>query len=222
MFPSRPAGDFPEHLPKRARHGYAESVPDDVGGKPFPDGGEPDDDRGGADKDFASVVFDEDFVRAATVHEPTAVERLLAAAEARAQADAARARRNRRPTDGEYGSHGRSRAHHDPQDLDYDPDDGDDADPGAHGPGGYRGAARWHRPVAWLLALVMGVGMVALAFSAVYRGASANRQDPVAPVTSGVDQPGAIPPAAGEEPGAMPPSVVDRSRPTVSATPSAS
>ncbi|MBT2425358.1 hypothetical protein J7F02_06585 [Streptomyces sp. ISL-112] len=183
-------------------------MPDDVGGKPFPGGWEPDDDRGGADKDFASVVFDEDFIRAAVVHEPTAVERLLAAAEARAQADAARARRSRRPTDGEYGSYGRSRAHHDPQDLDYDPDGDDDAEPGSYGPGGYRGAARWHRPVAWLLALVMGVGMVALAFSAVYRGASANRQDPAPPpVTSGVDQPGVIPPAA-----------VEHSRPTVSAT----
>lgn len=180
-----------------------------MGGKPFQDGWEPEDDRGGADKDFASVVFDEDFVRAATVHEPTAVERLLAAAEARAQAEAARTRRSRRPTDGEYGSYGRSRAHHDPQDLDYDPDD--DVGPGSYGPGGYRGAARWHRPVAWLLALVMGVGMVALAFSAVYRGASANRQDPVPPpATSGVDQPGAIPPAA-----------VEHARPTVSATPHA-
>ncbi|MEW2065584.1 hypothetical protein [Streptomyces sp. NPDC007346] len=183
-------------------------MPDDVGGKPFPDGWEPDDDRGGADKDFASVVFDEDFVRAAVVHEPTAVERLLAAAEARAQADAARTRRNRRPTDGEYGSYGRSRARQDPQDLDYDPD-GDDARPGAYGQGGYRGAARWHRPVAWLLALVMGVGMVALAFSAVYRGTSANRQDPAPPpATSGVDQPGALPPAAVEDP-----------RPAVSAAP---
>ncbi|MGW3628461.1 SCO2584 family spore wall biosynthesis protein, partial [Streptomyces sp. NPDC000880] len=57
-------------------------MPDDVGGKPFPDGWEPDDDRGGADEDFASVVFDEDFVRAAEIHEPTAVERLLAAAQA--------------------------------------------------------------------------------------------------------------------------------------------
>lgn len=141
-------------------------MPDDVGGKPFPDGWEPDDDRGGADKDFASVVFDEDFVRAAVVHEPTAVERLLAAAEARAQADA-RARRSRRPTDGEYGSHRRPRLPHDPQDVDYDPDDHDAS--GSYGPGGYRGAARWHRPVAWLLALVMGVGMVALAFSAVHR-----------------------------------------------------
>ncbi|MFJ3296099.1 SCO2584 family spore wall biosynthesis protein [Streptomyces bacillaris] len=184
-------------------------MPDDVGGKPFPDGWEPDDDRGGADKDFASVVFDEDFVRAAVVHEPTAVERLLAAAEARAQTDAARARRSRRPTDGEYGSHRRPRPPHDPQDLDYDPDDHDGS--GSYGPGGYRGAARWHRPVAWLLALVMGVGMVGLAFSAAHRTASANREDQVVPpATSGVDQPGAIPPAA-----------VDHSRPTVSATPSA-
>nr|WP_206312215.1 hypothetical protein [Streptomyces sp. 196(2019)] len=195
-------------MPKRSRHGYAESVPDDVGGKPFPDGWEPDDDRGGADKDFASVVFDEDFVRAAVVHEPTAVERLLAAAEARAQADAARARRSRRPTDGEYGSHRRPRPPHDPQDLDYDPDDHDDS--GSYGPAGYRGAARWHRPVAWLLALVMGVGMVGLAFSAAHRTSSANREDQVVPpATSGVDQPGAIPPAA-----------VDHSRPTASATPS--
>ncbi|MBK6033475.1 hypothetical protein JHN57_34075, partial [Streptomyces sp. MBT59] len=102
-------------------------MPDDVGGKPFPDGWEPDDDRGGADEDFASVVFDEDFVRSAPVHEPTAVERLLAAAEARAEADAARARRTRRADDDEYG-YGGSRGYHDPQDLDYDPDDcfGDD------------------------------------------------------------------------------------------------
>ena len=44
----------------------------------------------------------------------------------------------------------------------------------------YRGRARWHRPVAWLLAVVMGIGMVALAFSAVYRGASSEprRQGP--------------------------------------------
>ncbi|MFF7255136.1 SCO2584 family spore wall biosynthesis protein [Streptomyces microflavus] len=190
-------------------------MPDDVGGKPFPDGWEPDDDRGGADKDFASVVFDEDFVRAAVVHEPTAVERLLAAAEARAQADAARARRTRRPRDGEHGSYGGSRAYHDPQDLDYDPEYDDGAEPGPYGQDGgprpYRGAARWHRPVAWLLALVMGVGMVALAFSAVYRSASAHRQDPVPPpVTSGVDQPGAVPSAPAVHP-----------RPAVSATPGA-
>ncbi|MGW3802578.1 SCO2584 family spore wall biosynthesis protein, partial [Streptomyces clavifer] len=67
-------------------------MPDDVGGRPFPDGGEPDDDRGGADEDFAAVVFDEDFVQSAEMHEPTAVERLLAAAQARAEAEAGRAR----------------------------------------------------------------------------------------------------------------------------------
>ncbi|MFI1221355.1 MULTISPECIES: hypothetical protein [unclassified Streptomyces] len=196
-------------------------MPDDVGGKPFPDGWEPDDDRGGADEDFASVVFDEEFVRSAPVHEPTAVERLLAAAEARAEADAARARRSRRADDDPYGAYdpyGRSRGYHDPQDLDYDPDHGDDEDDGfAPGPYGrrggflrpYRNSARWHRPVAWLLALVMGVGMVALAFTAVYRGSANNRQDQVPPpVTSGVDKPGAAPSASA-----------DYSRPAVSAEP---
>ncbi|MDG4858398.1 hypothetical protein P8605_09575, partial [Streptomyces sp. T-3] len=70
---------------------YSGCVPDDVGGSPFPDGWEPDDDHhGGADEEFAAVVFDEDFVRAAPIHEPTAVERLLAAAQARAEAEAAR------------------------------------------------------------------------------------------------------------------------------------
>ncbi|MEU3707133.1 hypothetical protein AB0E82_33150 [Streptomyces anulatus] len=188
-------------------------MPDDVGGKPFPDGWEPDDDRGGADEDFASVVFDEDFVRSAPVHEPTAVERLLAAAEARAEADAARTRRSRRADDDAYDPYG----YHDPQDLDYDPRHriGDDGfAPGPYGRHGgslrpYRNSARWHRPVAWLLALVMGVGMVSLAFTAVYRGASNNRQDQVPPpVTSGVDKPGAAPSASA-----------DYSRPTVSAEP---
>ncbi|MEV3895042.1 MULTISPECIES: hypothetical protein [Streptomyces] len=188
-------------------------MPDDVGGKPFPDGWEPDDDRGGADEDFASVVFDEDFVRSAPVHEPTAVERLLAAAEA----DAARTRRSRRADDDAYDPYGGPRDYHDPQDLDYDPRHGIGDDVFAPGPYGrhggslrpYRNSARWHRPVAWLLALVMGIGMVSLAFTAVYRGASNNRQDQVPPpVTSGVDKPGAAPSASA-----------DYSRPTVSAEP---
>ncbi|MEI7031274.1 hypothetical protein [Streptomyces pratensis] len=197
-------------------------MPDDVGGKPFPDGGEPDDDRGGADQDFASVVFDEDFVRAATVHEPTAVERLLAAAEARAEAEAARDRTGRRPAADPHrddGPYGRSRGGH--RDDDGDPDDGDRArtEPGPYGRHGgslrpYRNSARWHRPVAWLLALVMGVGMVALAFSAVYRGSSADRQDevPQQPTTSGVGQPQDASPGAPSAP-------ADHSRPTVSADP---
>lgn len=162
-------------------------MPDDVGGRPFPDGWEPDDDRGGADDAFASVVFDEDFVRAAEIHEPSAVERLLAAAQARAEADAARARAGAGPDD----------------DFTYPARDPDafgpglpgGAEAGPYGPHGgalrpYRGRSRWHRPVAWLLALIMGVGMIALAFAAVYRGASASRDDPAPPpATSNMDKP---------------------------------
>ncbi|MEV8108097.1 hypothetical protein AB0Q97_38395, partial [Streptomyces sp. NPDC088135] len=83
-------------------------MPDDVGGRPFPDGWEPDDDRGGADEDFASVVFDEDFVRAAEIHEPTAVERLLAAAQARAEAEASTSRWPSGSADGSRPGHRRS------------------------------------------------------------------------------------------------------------------
>ncbi|MFJ7986765.1 hypothetical protein [Streptomyces sp. NPDC096351] len=175
-------------------------MPDDVGGTPFQNGGDPEDsvDRGGADEVYADVVFDEDFVRSATIHEPTAVERLLAAAQARAEAESARARAG--------GGSGDDDLYEDFPDHSgptYEPDDvGDDASPyGRHGGAlrPYRGSARWHRPVAWLLALVMGVGMVALAFSAVYRGAAANRQDQVPPpATTGVDtpNPNPAPPAA--------------------------
>ncbi|MET9665814.1 hypothetical protein ABZY19_10625 [Streptomyces sp. NPDC006475] len=167
-------------------------MPDDVGGRPFPDGWEPDDDRGGADEDFASVVFDEDFVRAAEIHEPTAVERLLAAAQARAEAEAAHAGSGMGHPDEEFYDDGYS-----PYSREYGYDDGDgrdfDEEAGPYGRHGgalrpYRGSARWHRPVAWLLALLMGIGMVALAFTAVYRGASGNRQDQVPPpATTGVD-----------------------------------
>ncbi|MFB7217079.1 SCO2584 family spore wall biosynthesis protein [Streptomyces sp. NPDC002596] len=211
-------------------------MPDDVGGRPFPDGWEPDDDRGGADEDFASVVFDEDFVRAAAFHEPTAVERLLAAAEARAEAEAARARAGGGPGDDDFfddgygpgGGYGRGSPYGDPM----DPDGLGDYDNSPYGRHGgtlrpYRGAARWHRPVAWLLALLMGIGMVALAFSAVYRGASANRQDQVPPPAStGVDSApeqravesrtggGPLPGHPGGPSGSA-----DHSRPAVSAVP---
>lgn len=184
-------------------------MPDDVGGMPFQDGGDPEDsvDRGGADEVYADVVFDEDFVRAATVHEPTAVERLLAAAQARAEAESARARAG-----GGSGDDDLYEDFHDSSGLTYEPDDvGDDASPyGRHGGAlrPYRGSARWHRPVAWLLALVMGIGMVALAFSAVYRGAAANRQDQVPPpATTGVDTPNPNPaPPAAYAPAASSPS----------------
>ncbi|MER7489331.1 hypothetical protein ABTY20_26165 [Streptomyces sp. NPDC126497] len=185
---------------------YSGSVPEDVGGTPFPDGWEPDDDhdRGVSDEEFASVVFDEAFVRAAEVHEPTAVERLLAAAQARAEAEAHRARaRGERHDDG-YGGYRGVPGYGGPDD---DPDALDD-DHGSPGP--YGRQVRWHRPVAWMLALVMGVGMVALAFSAVYRGASSGRQDPAPPpATTGVEQGGAVTPSAS----------ADSSRPAVPVVP---
>lgn len=199
-------------------------MPEEVGGTPFPDGWEPDDDRdrGGMDEEFASVVFDEAFVRAAVVHEPTAVERLLAAAQARAEAQEAEARRahtrgargdDERYEDG-FGpdgdfSHGR------------DLDDLDDTEilegrygaPGTYGRP-YGKQTRWHRPVAWVLALVMGIGMVALAFTAVYRGASSGgRQDQVPPPAStGVEQ-GGITASSG------PSASADYSQPPASAVP---
>ncbi|MFG2351185.1 hypothetical protein ACGFPO_44735 [Streptomyces phaeochromogenes] len=197
---------------------YSGSVPEDVGGTPFPDGWEPDDDRdrGGADEEFASVVFDEAFVRAATVHEPTAVERLLAAAQARAEASEAEARRTHpRGVRGDdelfddgFGSDGRGDFGHDP-DLD-DLDDRDVLHGGYGHPGTYGKQARWHRPVAWMLALVMGIGMVALAFTAVYRGASSGSRDQVPPPAStGLEQGSGVGPSAS----------ADYSQPAVSAVP---
>ncbi|MFE4549227.1 MULTISPECIES: hypothetical protein [unclassified Streptomyces] len=202
---------------------YSGSVPEDVGGTPFPDGWEPDDDRdrGGADEEFASVVFDEDFVRAAVIHEPTAVERLLAAAQARAEASEAEARRahargargdDERYEDG-FGPDGHGR------DPDPDDPDGTEVLEGRYGAPGtygrlYGKQARWHRPVAWLLALVMGIGMVALAFTAVYRGASSSRQDQLpSPASTGLEQ------DREKVTGTGPPVSVGPSRPAVSAVP---
>ncbi|GGL69376.1 hypothetical protein GCM10010129_11000 [Streptomyces fumigatiscleroticus] len=184
-------------------------MPEDVGGTPFPDGWEPDDDhdRGVSDEEFASVVFDEAFVRAATVHEPSAVERLLAAAQARAEASEAEARRtagrSERYDDG-YGDFS-----HDP-----DLDEPEDTDPLEHrygAPGTFGKQIRWHRPVAWLLALVMGIGMVALAFTAVYRGASSggSRDRVPPPASTGVEQGGAAAPSVS----------ADYSQPAVSVIP---
>ncbi|WP_443732521.1 SCO2584 family spore wall biosynthesis protein [Streptomyces lomondensis] len=188
-------------------------MPEDVGGTPFPDGREPDDDhdRGVSDEEFASVVFDEAFVRAAVVHEPTAVERLLAAAQARAEASEAEARRahttGERYDDG-YDPDDHRAFGHDP-DLD-ELDDSDLLEDPYGGTGPYSKPVRWHRPVAWLLALVMGIGMVALAFTAVYRGASSHREEPVPPpATTGLEQ--------GS--GATPSASADYSQPAVSVIP---
>ncbi|MEU8432225.1 hypothetical protein AB0F18_04835 [Streptomyces sp. NPDC029216] len=158
-------------------------MPDDVGGKPFPDDGEPDDDRGGADHDFASVVFDEAFVRSAEIHEPSAAERQRAADLARAEAEAARVAGGWAGED-DYGH------------LDGYPLDDPAWEAGhygyAEGPYGayggslrpYRGRAGWLRPVAWVLAVVMGLGMVALAFSAVYRSAAGDADPAPAPAST--------------------------------------
>lgn len=198
-------------------------MPEDVGGTPFPDGWEPDDDRdrGGMDEEFASVVFDEDFVRAAVVHEPTAVERLLAAAQARAEASEAEARRaHRRGARGDDERYddmfGRDRGTgfgHDP-----DFDDFDERDLLEDGYGSqYRKQPRWHRSVAWLLAIVMGVGMVALAFTAVYKGASSSRQERVPPPASTELDQGD--PAKDKVTGTAPSASADFSQPPASAAP---
>ncbi|MFI5974845.1 hypothetical protein [Streptomyces sp. NPDC051452] len=187
-------------------------MPEDVGGTPFSDGWDPDDDqdRGVSDEEFAAVVFDEAFVRAATVHEPSAVERLLAAAQARAEAAEAEARRARTRGDRHDDVYG--------PDGDAFGQDRDDAEPDDayvlgdhHGPFGVYGKQiRWHRPVAWVLAVVMGIGMVALAFAAVYRGASSGQRDRVpAPASTGREQ--------GS--GAVPSVSVEHRRPAVSAVP---
>ncbi|MEV7417883.1 hypothetical protein [Streptomyces sp. NPDC089919] len=180
-------------------------MPDDVGGKPIPDDGKPDDDRGGADQDFASVVFDEAFVRSATIHEPTASERLHAAAQARAQAEEARAVAAARSADDDlfegydgyvdrfgygYTSDG------EPYGFGPDYAYGYHLGYGPYGAYGgslrpYKGRARWLRPVAWMLAFVMGVGMVALAFTAVYK--SATREESVAPPATTGGAPALVP-----------------------------
>ncbi|MGW3203484.1 SCO2584 family spore wall biosynthesis protein [Streptomyces sp. NPDC001135] len=185
-------------------------MPEDVGGTPFSDGWEPDDDHdhGVSDEEFASVVFDEAFVQAATVHEPTAVERLLAAAQARAEASEAEARR----------AHARSERYDDaygPEGTDFgqDPDDDELEDTYVLGDrhfDGYGKQVRWHRPVAWVLAVVMGIGMVALAFAAVYRGGSATTRDGIpTPASTGLEQGSAAAPSASAE----------TSQPAASATP---
>lgn len=203
---------FSYSLPKLPLRVYSVPVPEDVEGTPFQDGREPenDRDRGSADEEFASVVFDEDFVRSAVIHEPSAVERLLAAAEARAEAQ--RRHRRTRGYDGEpiVGDPGHDRRGYDPYGDGCDHDRYDREAYGDDGTGDSCAACvaelmedraarpargRWHRPVAWLLAVVMGIGMVALAFTAVYRGSSSNRQDPVPPATTGV---GSGPPASAD------------------------
>jgi hypothetical protein len=123
------------------------------------------------DDEFASVVLDEDFVRSALFHEPTARERMLAVAEGPALPP------------GRLGRHRRPAAV--PELDEEDAGESDELYAAGHP---YRGSTtRWHRPVAWALAVVMGIGVVALTFAAVYRGAGAGRQPgPTAPSSGSV------------------------------------
>ncbi|WP_404815547.1 hypothetical protein [Streptomyces thermolineatus] len=162
-------------------------MPDDVGGTPPEDGSDHESrHHGEADDEFAAVVLDEDFVRSAPVHEPTAAERLLAAARARAQAERGRPA-GRDGFGPPYEEHGREH--------DGEWDDFEDDSPDGYPPLRRRSRpGRWHRTVAWVLALVMGIGVVALTVLAVYRGASSGRQQPT-PVPTGTSR--FDPPASG-------------------------
>lgn len=136
------------------------------------------------DDEFASVVLDEEFVRSALFHEPSARERTLAVAEGPALPPS---------WPGRHRTPGESAAV---------PELDDDAalDSDEHYPAGrpYREAStRWHRPVAWALAVVMGIGVVALTFAAVYRGASGATRQPVGPPpSSGTVGRQSVPPVA--------------------------
>lgn len=159
-------------------------MPDELGERPFSDG----DDHGGADEESASVVFDDAFVQAALFHEPSAQERMLSAARTdtlRVPYDQPAELADREPAG---------------PDLDDDVDgeyEGEYDELYAQRARAYRGHVRWHRSVAWVLAVVMGVGVVALTFAAVYRGAGGGRQ-PSVPASSptGRVQAPTIPPVA--------------------------
>ncbi|HSA53164.1 MAG TPA: hypothetical protein VLH10_24010 [Yinghuangia sp.] len=145
---------------------------------PEPPDGPPEsgDDPEHAGDDWSSVVFDDHFVRAATIHEPTAAERQLAAAPPTPLTPP-------QPTDfGEdpYALHeprteGRFEA----------PDDVWGADDDFGGPAR---PSRWRQSVAWVLAVLMGVGVVAMAVTAVAPGRS-GQNPPVPQPTVGTPAP---------------------------------
>ncbi|MBD0737696.1 hypothetical protein ACIOC1_11125 [Streptomyces sp. NPDC088197] len=136
------------------------------------------------DDEFASVVLDEEFVRSALFHEPSAKERMLAVAEGPALPPG-------------WPGRNRAGAHAAVPELDEaGVPDSDDLYPAGRP---YRGSStRWHRPVAWALAVVMGIGVVALTFAAVYRGAGGATRPPVVPPPSSgpVGTQSSLPPVA--------------------------
>ncbi|MFG3227587.1 hypothetical protein ACGF07_22770 [Kitasatospora sp. NPDC048194] len=176
---------------------------DDVGGLPYPDGA----DHGGADDEFATVVFDEAFVRSAAVHEPTAKERQLAAAEARFEPDTAGPGWGYDVSAGD-GLPLELRPY--PSGLDEDhlyPDPW--SGPGRAGSrrsrsrwrrydpvrarGRYVAQQRWHRPVAWVLAVIMGVSLVAVAVAAISQGVGGAPRRPESGSSSAGVDPGPAP-----------------------------
>lgn len=58
---------------------------------------------------------------------------------------------------------------------------------------------RWHRPVAWVLAVIMGVSLVAVAVAAIYQGVGGSAGAPRRP-ESGSSSPGTDPRPAPAEP----------------------
>lgn len=188
-----------------------------MGGSPYPDGA----DHGGADDEFATVVLDEAFVRSAAVHEPSASERQLAAAEARFEPDTGTLGRGYELTVSGEGLPLELRPHPgglDDEGLYPDPWSAPGRagrvarwrrqtrsfgyDPGRAARGRYVAQQRWHRPVAWVLAVVMVVGVAAVAVAAIYRGTGA-AESPRRPET-GTSSPG-LPPSvpAGSPPMAL-------------------
>lgn len=152
-------------------------MPDSRGPEPpdgLPEFGE---DPEHAGDELSSVVFDEQFVRAARIHEPSALERLLAATPPAADA----------PESVDGG---------DPTDFANGPDDPfplveprtspgfrpDTGVPVVYGPNEEPTSGRtswWRQSVAWVLALLMGIGVVAIAITAVAPGRGG--QTPPAP-----------------------------------------
>ncbi|MFI9364524.1 hypothetical protein ACIG5E_26250 [Kitasatospora sp. NPDC053057] len=182
---------------------------EDVGGLPYPDGA----DHGGADDEFATVVFDEAFVRSAAVHEPTAKERQLAAAEARFEPDTAGPGWSYDVPAGD-GLPLELRPYPSGLDEDHlypDPWSGPGRATGRRGRrwgrrydpvrarGRYVAQQRWHRPVAWVLAVIMGVSLVAVAVAAIYQGVGSSSGAPRRP-ESGSSSPGTDPRSAPAEP----------------------
>ncbi|MFD9127930.1 hypothetical protein [Kitasatospora sp. NPDC059571] len=186
---------------------------EDVGGSPYPDGA----DHGGADDEFATVVLDEAFVRSAAVHEPSALERQLAAAETRFEPESAGQGRPYDLTGPEMAGTGDAlplelRPH--PRGLDDDrhfpdPWSGTDRarrrarwgrtvrwDPLRYADGRTVAQQRWHRPVAWVLAVVMVVGVAAVAVAAVYRGAGGGAGSPRRPEVGTSSGAGLLPPSS--------------------------